>query len=91
MLTVNGEFMIGGGIYRRFAIYLHAVLGAGFAKAYDAETGDHLMVFGARAVGGLGAYVHVARFLSVGAVVDVGWPGTVDAMATLGFHFGRRW
>jgi len=86
-LTLNGEAMIGGGLYGVFAVYLHVVLGGGVAFAYDGETDTKMILPWIRAVAGLGAHVHVIPQLSVGALVDVGWPGTVEALATVAFHY----
>jgi len=87
--TLNGDFVIGGGIFRKFAIYAHILFGAGVASVYDGETKTKLTTFWARAVGGIGGWVHVARMISLGVLVDVGWPGTVEVLATVGFHFGK--
>lgn len=87
-LTINGEAMIGGGIYGVFAVYLHLLLGGGVAFAYDADTDTNLILPWLRAVGGIGAHVNVIPELSVGILVDVGWPGTVEGLATLAWHYG---
>ncbi len=89
-ITFNGDFVIGGGSFEKFAIYAHLMLGLGIASVHDGETDDKLTTFWARAVGGLGGWVHITPKFSLGALVDVGWPGIVDALLTVGFHVGRQ-
>ena len=60
------------------------------ADVYDGETDSHLKSFWIRAVAGVGAWYRVIPRLSVGVLVDFGWPGLVSAMATVGFHWGGR-
>jgi hypothetical protein len=89
-ITLNGDFMIGGGVYQKFAIYGHVLLGGGVASAYDGETDLKLILPWIRAVAGIGAWAHVSKLLSLGVLVDVGWPGTVEVLGTLSFHFAKR-
>ncbi|MFO8070809.1 MAG: hypothetical protein R6V85_02940 [Polyangia bacterium] len=85
-MTVNGDFLIGGGSFELFAVYFHLMLGAGAMHAYDAESKDKLWLPGLRAVGGVGGWYHLTPLVSLGALVDVGFPGIIDAMISVGFH-----
>ncbi|MFH2008826.1 MAG: hypothetical protein ABI333_19720 [bacterium] len=89
-MSLNGEFIIGGGIFQKFAVYAHMLLGFGAFTGYDADTDKKISFFLARAVAGFGFWIHVTRWLSLGALVDVGWPGTVQALLSTAFHFGKR-
>jgi hypothetical protein len=87
-LTLNGEMLIGGGIYRTFAVYAHLSAGAGVALAHDAETNTDWTLPWFRARVGVGGWYNILRWLSLGVIADLGWPGTIEALVTLGFHFG---
>lgn len=90
-LTLNGDFMVGGGKYQKFAVYAHLMLGAGIFSGYDADTDTKLKVLpAARALVGVGGYGHITPRVSLGVLVDFGLPGTVDALVTAGFHFGKK-
>lgn len=90
-LTLNGDFMIGGGRYQKFAVYAHIMGGLGIISAYDAETDTKLKPWPiGRALVGVGGYGHITPRISLGALVDFGYPGTIDALVTLGIHFGKK-
>jgi hypothetical protein len=90
-LTLNGDFIIGGGRYEKFAVYGHLMLGAGIFSGYDAETDAKLKVLPTgRALVGVGGYGHITKRVSLGLLADFGFPGTIDALITATFHFGKK-
>lgn len=89
--TLNGDFVVGGGQYQKFAVYGHLMLGAGILSGYDADTDTKLGVLPAgRALVGVGGYGHITKRISLGLLVDFGFPGTIDALVTANFHFGKK-
>ena len=72
------------------------MLGVGVLKVAGRQDGFQFDIVdaGFRALVGAGVRGYITPRFSLGAVVDVGNVGRgafgVDAMATLGFHFGRR-
>lgn len=89
--TLNGDLMIGGGRYQKFAVYGHLMLGGGIFSGYDADTDTKIKVLPAvRALVGVGGYGHITPRISLGLLVDFGLPGTIDALVTAGFHFGKK-
>ncbi len=91
ILTFNGDFIIGGGSYEKFAVFFHATLGLGLLHASDGATDTSFLLPGFRATAGVGGYGKVTERISIGALVDFGYYGAIgiDAMITLGFHFGK--
>jgi len=89
-LTVNGDLLIGGGTFEKFAVYLHVMAGLGAAHAFDGETKKKMWLPWFRAVGGVGGWIHLTPLVSLGGVVDVGFPGIVDALLMVGFHLGKK-
>jgi len=89
-LTINGDFLIGGGTFETFAVYLHLMAGFGGAHVYDGDTKEKMWLPWFRAVGGVGGWFHLTPLVSLGVVVDVGFPGIVDALLVVGFHVGKK-
>ncbi len=89
--TLNGDFLIGGGRYQKFAVYGHVMLGGGVFSGYDADTDTKIKVLPAvRALVGVGGYGHITPRVSLGLLVDFGLPGTIDTLLTANFHFGKK-
>lgn len=91
-LTVNGDFVVGGGKAGKFAVYAHMTAGLGVIAAKDGATGTSLVLPGVRAAAGVGAHGYITQRLSLGTLVDFGYMGGlgVDAFLTLGLHFGKK-
>lgn len=90
--TVNGDFVIGGGIPDKFAAYGHVTGGLGVVHATDGQTGKTILGPAARGAGGFGLHGFVHRMVSLGALVDFGYlVGIgVDAFVTVGIHFQKK-
>ena len=91
LLTFNGDFIIGGGKYQKFAVFFHATAGLGIGHVSD-NGGDTIIVPIGRPLAGVGGYGHITERISIGGLVDFGYYVVavgVDAMITLGFHFGK--
>ena len=91
-LTVNGDFIIGGGKFQKFAVYGHLTAGLGVAHASSGSVSA--IGPGARLMFGAGGYGHITKRISLGALVDAGFTSNglavgVDAFLTLGFHFPK--
>lgn len=91
-LTVNGDFVVGGGKADKFAVYAHMTVGLGVIAAKDGATGTSLVLPGIHAAAGIGAHGYLTRRLSLGTLIDFGYMGGlgVDAFLTLGLHFGKK-
>ncbi len=91
ILTLNGDFIIGGGNYEKFAVFFHATFGLGLLHASDGATDTSFLLPGFRATAGVGGYGKITERISIGALVDFGYYTAIgiDAMITLGFHFGK--
>jgi hypothetical protein len=92
LLTVNGDFVIGGGIPDKIAGYAHLTAGLGVMYGEDGETGTRILWPGIRGAAGGGLHGFVHRMVSLGALVDFGWYGGlgVDAFLTVGIHFKKK-
>ncbi len=88
-LTFNGDFVIGGGTFEKFAVYAHLMLGIGVANVYDGEKDKKFWLPWGRIVGGVGGWIHITPGFSLGALVDLGFPGIIDAFFMIGFHVGK--
>jgi hypothetical protein len=88
--TLNGDMVVGGGLYEKFAVYAHLMLGLGVMSAFDGETQKKFLLPGARATAGVGGFGYITPKISLGALIDFGFPGIVDAMVTVGFHLGKK-
>ncbi len=89
--TLQGDFMVGGGRYEKFAIFAHLSLGGGAAIAFDGATKTKLTVPWIRAAAGVGAYGYITPRFSLGTIVDFGYLGGlgVDVVLTANIHFGQ--
>ncbi|MFV8755467.1 hypothetical protein ACNOYE_33380 [Nannocystaceae bacterium ST9] len=89
--TLQGDMVLGGGTYEKFAIYAHLTAGAGVLSAKDGATGSKFVLPGIRAAAGIGGYGYITPRVSLGALVDFGYFGTLglDLLLTVNIHFGR--
>lgn len=92
IITVNGDFVIGGGIPDKIAGYAHLTAGLGAMYGEDGATGARILLPGIRGAAGGGLHGFVHRMVSLGALVDFGWYGGlgVDAFLTVGIHFKKK-
>lgn len=91
LFTLQGDLALGGGIYEKFAVYAHMTGGLGVLSANDGATDTKITTLGARFGAGLGFYAYVIPRLSIGALADFGYYGTlgIDALLTVNVHFGQ--
>ena len=91
LFTLQGDLLLGGGRYEKFAIYGHVTLGGGIMSAKDGASGISLTLPGVRLAAGVGGHGYITPRFSLGALADFGYLGGlgVDLLITANVHFGR--
>ena len=90
--TLNGDLLVGGGKANKFAVYGHLTLGLGVVSFRDGATNTSGILPWGQGRIGAGGHYYVNDKISVGLLADFGGGFThvaVDAMLTLGVHFGK--
>lgn len=90
--TFNGDLIVGGGKADKFAVYGHLTLGLGVVSFKDGATGVSGVLPWGQGRLGVGGHYYVNEKISVGLLTDFGGGFShlaVDAMLTLGVHFGK--
>ncbi len=94
LMTFNGDFVLGGGTFEKWALYLHVMFGIGptYRTIYKGQN----WMYRLRGHAGIGGWFHITPLISLGVLIDVGvpleehiFPLFVDGLLTVGFHFGK--